>query len=423
MQKTAPTFSYTEWLSHALAHAADKQAVERVLRTGLPTPQNEQWHYTNLRPLYALPQTPARNVSECVALDEVEDSLPVVGGPQLTLLNGVREDTLTVLQTLDKAVTILHGMPLPNAPHLDALDSVAQALAHTATHIRVNGAAKNSLHLNHTAQGEHAVASHVHVELENNSTFTLVEFITGPRKNATWQHQALTVSLGQGATFHHVVVQDVPEQSVLTRREHITVADAAQYHRTTLQVGAKLARIESHLTTAHNAQVALQGLALTRGTQLHDTTFRQRHIGAGTRTVVNQRNILDDAGHAVFQGKFYVAPEAQQTDAYMLCNTMLLADGPKISAKPELEIYADDVKCSHGATTGSLQPEQLFYLQARGLSTAQARVLLLEAFAQSALEHAPEIALPLLKKRINRWLAGDTISPVTETEMDTSWLN
>jgi len=130
----------------------------------------------------------------------------------------------------------------------------------------------------------------------------------------------------------------------------------------------------------------LAGCKLLDGAQHNDTTILIEHLAPNCYSNQNYRNVLNGQSRGVFQGKVHVHQIAQQTDGYQLCNTILQSDRAEMDTKPELEIYADDVKCSHGATTAQTDEEPLFYLQARGIPKDQARNILMQSFVGESLE-------------------------------------
>jgi Fe-S cluster assembly protein SufD len=135
-----------------------------------------------------------------------------------------------------------------------------------------------------------------------------------------------------------------------------------------------------------NGKCYLGGCKILDGDQHNDTTILIEHMAPNCYSNQNYRNVLNGQSRGVFQGKVYVDQIAQQTDGYQLCNTILQSDRAEMSTKPELEIYADDVKCSHGATTAQTDEEPLFYLQARGIPKDQARTILMQSFVTESLE-------------------------------------
>lgn len=387
----------------------------------LPTPADEAWHYTNLRGVAAL--TPARAAD--YELAEVARALPVVDGPQVVVVNGRVAPQLSLLDGLAGGVAVewqgVHT-PLPCATPLCAWHA-----AQGGHVVEVTCDAGEALLNVITVLAGHDVpcGGTVKVRVATGARLTLVEHVVGTLDAQGWLNDRLVVEVEAGGYFDHVLVQDVPQACFVTRRQDTALADTASYRAHSVQVGATLARLENHLTCGTSSNLKLTGLTLTDNDQLHDTTVRVNHMDVATESHIRQRNILrGERGHAVFQGKFYVAQKAQKTNAYMLCESLLLADGARVSAKPELEIYADDVKCSHGASTGRLQPDQLFYLAARGLDDTTARRLLVAAFAEALLDDVPAVAQPLLQRRVGEWLDGkERQLPVTDEDINTDWLD
>ncbi|MEZ5813356.1 MAG: Fe-S cluster assembly protein SufD [Alphaproteobacteria bacterium] len=223
------------------------------------------------------------------------------------------------------------------------------------------------------------------IVLEEGAQATIIERHTG--EGAYWTNMVTEIELGAGATLNHIRInQDAPE-AVQTNMAHIKAAKDAVYNGFTLNMGGKLTRHEIHAQIeGPNAEISLNGVNLLAGVQHGDTTILIEHKAPHGRSNQFYRTLLDDKARGVFQGKVHVHQEAQKTDGYQLSNTLLLSPDAEMDTKPELEIYADDVKCSHGATTGQLDEQPLFYLRQRGLNEAQARLLLIQAFVDEVVD-------------------------------------
>lgn len=383
-----------------------------------PSPSHEQWRFTNLRALAALPTTPSD-----VNLRTIASCIPAVTGPHSTLVNGVWRADMTLLNHLSPHIQLEADAPLPKVKVMDELDELTSSACYR---IICNKGDNNILYLNHIITGTGApVANAVRVVVAPGATLTLVEFLVGTDGTQRWTNPRTFIDVHAGATLNHVIVQTLPHECILTRRDRLHVADNATYNRFTLQTGGQTGRIEAHVTSHTCGHIALNGLHLTRANQTHDATVQVAHTDIATRTHVLQRNIVagdeSGSGHAVFQGKFYVHEKAQKTDAYMLCQSLLLHETARASFKPELEIYADDVKCSHGASTGSLQPDQLFYLRARGLPETDAKRLLVSAFADSMLDHVPSHIREVVENPLRRWF-NNMPTPINHAYTDAEWV-
>jgi len=186
----------------------------------------------------------------------------------------------------------------------------------------------------------------------------------------------------------------------------VRVAGGGYYNNFSLLRGASPARNEIDVCLeGEEAQAALNGLMMLRNSEHADTTTRITHQAPHCASRQIYKTVLNDKARGVFQGKIIVAQDAQKTDGYQLSRALLLSDQAEMDAKPELEIYADDVKCSHGSTIGDLDDNAMFYLRARGLSETEARALLIEAFVGEMLEEVQSDEWKeIFRKEIEGWL-------------------
>ena len=212
------------------------------------------------------------------------------------------------------------------------------------------------------------------------------------------------VRLAAGARYHRVVLQTGAGVPLSFCRVHL--AEGAQFRQFVLAEGGRLARIETQVEVeGEGAEVELNGVYLAGAGRHADLTSRITHHVPNGKTSQLIKGAARAKGRGVFQGKILVARGAQKTDARQGHHALLLEEGAEVYAKPELEIYADDVACAHGNTAGALSADQLFYLRARGIPEAQARALLVEAFLGEAVsEWLPEAARADVLARIRAWL-------------------
>ncbi len=210
--------------------------------------------------------------------------------------------------------------------------------------------------------------------------------------------------LGPTASLKRIVVQSGEGVTLSTARVH--VAAGAKFQQIILSEGARLARIETHVSVeGEGAEVELNGVYMARAGRHADlTSVIEHNVGGGTtRQLI--KGVAAKRGRGVFQGKIVVAPHAQKTDARQYHHGMLLEDGAEIYAKPELMIHADDVQCAHGNTAGGLDERALFYMRSRGVPEAEARALLIEAFLIEAIPEGLDAAIrDELTGRIGAWL-------------------
>jgi len=246
------------------------------------------------------------------------------------------------------------------------------------------------------------------VRLGKNAKATLVE---GYRDGGLsgWNNIFANIAVGAGAELTHVRLQGEAANAYHAALGRVSVADDARYAHVSLQAGGAVARHELHVEYAgRNAEVDVRGLVLARGTAHIDHTLFLHHATPDCRSNQLFKHVVDDQGHAVFQGGIRVAPHAQKTDAQQLSRTLLLADRAQIDTKPELEILADDVKCSHGASIGDVDAMQLFAMQSRGIGVAEARRLLLSGFAYEVVEAVPEgVVRDQVQAFVDAWLVGE----------------
>ncbi len=242
------------------------------------------------------------------------------------------------------------------------------------------------------------------IVLEEGAQLTLIERHEG--SGAYWKNMSTEITLGANARLNHIRIQDDSVEAIQTNMVHITMERDAYLNSFSLNMGGKLTRHDIHVVlNGSNIDCSLNGVTLLKGKQHGDTTILMEHTAPHCLSNQFYRTILDDAARGVFQGKVHVHQAAQKTDGYQLSNTLLLSPKAEMDTKPELEIYADDVKCSHGATTGQLDEAPLFYLRSRGLSEAQARMLLVQAFVDEVVDKVSDSALhEEIKEKAGCWL-------------------
>ena len=407
------------WLA---ALRADSAA--RCRQNGLPTTRVEAWRFTNLKDLVAGDFTPARNVTD-MALDSLPAaSLLAVNGHVLAFVNGRFRAELSSIDALPDGVALL---PLSEAIRTDE-QSLSAHLGHLTESEENPFADLNTAFLEDGlvlrladgvtldrpvhlvsigAVADRAVAffPRLLVVLGKGARATLFESHAG-LGGAYFSNIVMEAVLGEGAHLEHYKLQNESPEAFHIANTRVSVASQGFYDGFVLQTGSRLARNEVQVAlNGENARCHLSGAYLGTGRQhLDNTTFIDHAVpDCASREVY--KGVLDERAHGVFQGKILVRRDAQRTDGHQLNRALLLSREAEVNAKPELEIYADDVKCSHGATVGELAEEQLFYLQARGIDRATARALLIEAYVQEAVDEIgnAEARLPF-QRVVGGWL-------------------
>ncbi|GBQ87115.1 Fe-S cluster assembly protein SufD [Asaia krungthepensis] len=389
-------------LGSFLARAHEGEARELLARQGLPQRRLEAWRYTPLRDVDRIGFEPPAHVS----LGEAEALLARLApearsGFRVVFVNGVLVPELT---RLPEAVILT----APDAPLLAdrPLSVLNSALQQPGLSLTVPaGVEAGQICLVSLVSGEEPVSTHLahQVTLEKEATLTLLDIQSG--EGAYLANPSLTVSVAEGAHLTHLRVQQDDVRATNLTLVNASIAEHGTYDSFTLTLGSRLSRHEvlAHLGGKH-ATVHVNAAQLLAGTQHADLTSVITHAAPDCNSRQTVKNVLMDAAHGVFQGKIYVDRIAQKTDGYQMNQALLLSEKAQIDSKPELEIYADDVKCSHGATVGALDDEQLFYLRARGVPYDTAKAMLVRAFLLDALSLVTdEAAYALLDQRVEAW--------------------
>lgn len=271
-----------------------------------------------------------------------------------------------------------------------------------------NTSVEDALEITQHNGADHYVVPRTFIRVGANSQLTIIERHTGD--GSYWKNRVSQIFVEKGGRLRHYRIQDDTIKAVYTQNTHVKLAQDATYEACVLTTGAELSRNQIHVELqGPGAEVYLSGLNLLSGTQHGDTTITIEHQAPHCHSNQLYKTIVDDKAHCVFQGKVHVHQIAQKTDGYQLSNALILSPTAIMDTKPELEIYADDVKCSHGSTTGQIDEAPLFYLRTRGLSEAQARMLLMQAFLGPVLDNIrDEKVQELFSELAVAWLETQT---------------
>jgi Fe-S cluster assembly protein SufD len=386
---------------------------------GFPMRRQEAWRFTNLRALEGnafLPgEGPAEPVLDAYRLSDAAH--------RLVFVNGRFAPTLSDIGSLPQGVWLASSeRMLAERP-----DALAAAIEETDTtgaqpfaslnaalfadgfvlilepHVRV----EKPIEIIHW--GEAAAPRSWHqrnlVVLGDGSSAGIVESFAG--RGPYWANLVTSVRLGKGAALQYAKLQDDAREALHFAVTRAHLAERARYDTFVLTLGARLARedIQPKLE-GQGAQVAVNGAYLLRGEQEATTAVVVDHAAPGGTTRELWKGVVEERAHGVFLGTIAVRPDAQKTDAQQTNKNLLLSPRASVDTKPELEILADDVKCAHGATVGELDESALFYLRARGIPAAEARRMLIEAFALDALETVADATTrEYLAAHLRRWLS------------------
>jgi Fe-S cluster assembly protein SufD len=405
----------------ASAAGLREAAWEAFAARGLPNRRVEAWHYTDLKAALAKPAPIGSVFAAALELPERR------GAVRLVTLDGAFRPDLSDVGALPDGVKIqsLREALAQGAPGImaliassdvqteDAMVSLNAALMQDGVVLRIAGGATldQTIELATFVSSEEAQSSFSRalVILGKDARATIVE-TAGALSAATAQdNHALILRLASGATLDlvtHASGQGEALVRVMSLLAHLD--EGARLNSHALIEGAGLLRRQIFARLdGERTKVTLNGATLAKGRQHVDTTLVVDHAFPNGESRERFRNILDEQGTGVFQGKIVVRPGAQKTDGVMQSKAILLSDGATMNNKPELEIFADDVQCGHGATCGRLDKDQLFYLTARGIPHPEAEALLIEGFANEAFEGLENEALrSFLAARISAWMSA-----------------
>ncbi|MBY8975223.1 SufD family Fe-S cluster assembly protein [Rhodobacteraceae bacterium NNCM2] len=389
------------------AREARAKARARMLDAGAPVKRDEYWKYTDPTPLTA----PLAEVSESDSADRPRHPFPAVDVARF--VNGrFRPDLTTVpegvaMLSLSEALFQDLGISRTLFGVLEAAgqEKVARPLAALNTACATDGVViqatgKATLHIEQSHVGEGASFLHHLIRVETGAELTLFE--SGATSNTVME-----IDLAPGAKMHHVRLQ-TGERIPSATHIFVNVAGEASFKSFTFSADGDLTRNEVVMTmSGDDASGHIAGAVMAQGKSHIDNTVFVTHDAVNCESRQVFKTVLADKSTGVFQGKIFVKQGAQKTDGYQISQAVLLTDGAEFLVKPELEIYADDVACSHGSTTGGLDETALFYLRSRGVPQAEAEAMLVASFVDEAIsEIADEATADLMRDEVARWMAS-----------------
>ncbi len=394
-------------------------AIARVQRDGFPTRRDENWKYTNLAPV-----TSQRwHVAPAVNVGTIASQLDAAALPETTrlvLVNGHPVEELSMSPpsgvTASRIATLLHAPENGDAGRLRAVFD-GSATAETAfsalnTAMVADGYAidvepatsvANPIHVVHlTAEGADSspfiAQPRLSIVIARGARATIVETSVGSDEGRCLMNRVVDVTVGEGASLDHVLVQDDPSTTINVGMTRVRVGRDARYASTVLTFGGKLVRNDlTVVLEARGAHADLGGLYHVDGDQHVDNHTFIDHAVAHTTSRELYKGVLAGRSRGIFFGRILVRQDAQKINAVQTNNNLLLSDEALANSTPQLEIYADDVQCRHGSTIGQIDETALFYLRSRGVSDAAARELLTYAFANEVLDR---VSIPALRDRL-----------------------
>ena len=396
------------------------RAIERFGDAGFPTPRDEVWKFTNLRALTRQPFTLAPRQENSLAPGDLAPHLPEgLDCHRMVFVDGHFRADLSDIGDLPQGVRLASlARTLDDDPAAieayfsDAGDSPAAlntAFAADGAVLIIDAGVclEKPVHLLYLAIAEAVNHPRNLIVAGAEARATVIETYAGATDAAYWTNAVTDITVGRDAALTHIKFQNEGSAGFHLAATRTEIAAGAAYDNFTAQLGARLARNEIAASLdGEGGSCRLKGAFLGRGRQHLDNTTLIDHAEPGCHSDEYYKGVLDGDAHGVFQGKIIVRPDAQKTDAHQLSNNLLLSESAQVDNKPELEIHADDVKCSHGAATGELSEDALFYLRARGIEASEAERMLVEGFIGEIVEtiESPELNAHMARA-VSAWLA------------------
>lgn len=390
---------------------------------GFQTRQDDEWRYTDLSPLFSLPVVASRadggpegrksgdkflapeDIAVVIANGRLPEELPVIPdeakGLTLRKFSAVSEEEFRnwLAPDFSQPADLFSG--LNTALNYDGL------WIHVPAQLQV----KPVIHLCHVASEATAVnvfCPRVIVTAEPRAEARiLMTFSSASGAAASFTNALTDMTLGFGAKISLAVIQDESHENFYIHSARVTQHKDSSFDSFILTTGSRLSRNNLAVTLlGERADTILKGLSLLQGDRRADHLTAVNHIAANSTSNQLYKGILNGQSRVVFNGKIYVHPDAQQTNAYQLNKNLLMGDHCRVNTKPQLEIFADDVKCSHGATVGQMDPNEVFYLQSRGVPQKTAVAMLAKGFVDEMFPQSRDSILERFLLTVNPLLGA-----------------
>ena len=409
-------------LSNDGSATSRQQALKQFLSRGFPTPRDEDWKYTDLadvidiseRWLAHLPDATAVEVDE-VRIRELKESIDATwlvftnGKLNEELSDAMSEATLTVSRIDDQGAELDIEDPLSDLNAALMVDGIAIRINENAVIEKPIGL----LFADHATSTPLVTQARVQIVLESGCSARFIEYQSSSGPAEQYSNAHIGVSLGDNASIDYVRLQNRDRAHNQTQRLNVQLGDGSAIRHFGLDLGGALTRSDLKIDIAGtNASAIFDGLYISGEKQHIDNHTRVDHRVGPATSRQEYRGILDGRSRCVWNGKAIVHAGADGSDAEQANHNLLLSEHSEINAKPELEIYADEVKCSHGTTVGQLDEDALFYLRTRGLDPQHAKRVLTRAFAASVVEKSPipelhALISSLVEQRLAELHSGD----------------
>jgi Fe-S cluster assembly protein SufD len=383
-----------------------RTAIDRFAAAGFPTQRDEDWHFTSAKPIAEASWDSIVPTGQ-VRADDLAPFTFAGEWVQMVFVNGRFAPALSALGGLPARVRVAPlGDDEVARRHLTTLAPTDIAFTALNTAFMTEGALieipaevalERPIHLLYVTDSDAAggvTYPRTLIVAGRHARATIVESYVGVGEAAYLTNAVTEVDVAEGAHIAHYRVQRESVRAYHVGTTEVRQARDSRYHSFSFATGAALSRVNVYdVLGGPGGEATLDGLYLADGTQHVDHQTRIEHVAPHCASREVYKGVLDGAAHGVFNGKVYVHPEAQKTDGKQTNNNLLLSEQAHADTKPQLEIFADDVKCTHGATVGRLDDVALFYLKSRGISAETARTLLTYAFAADVLQRIDDDAV------------------------------
>ncbi len=405
--------------------------------TSFPGRKDEDWRFTNLRDLYndSYNLAPKADLSSA---DIKKYFIPESEGARLVFINGQFSANHSSTEALPDEMIIgnLAALGADSSPyaevvknHLneygnfegDIFSSFSNAFIEDGAFIYVPESLKveqpvQLLQIQTDAVKPYFSTSRCVVIADQNSELTLIEDCIGLADNKYFNLPIVEINLERDAYVKHTKIQRESDEAIHIARTGVHIKQHANYESYTITLGAKLSRNEPRITQLEpEVEFTVDGLVLIDGNQISDTHSVMDHRFPHVDSHQLHKCVINDKAHSIFNGKIFVRKDAQKIDSFQENRNLLLSRGGLVNTKPQLEIFADDVLCTHGATIGQLEEDEVFYLKSRGLSDQKARELLTYAFALETIENitvdsVQELLVDEVHKFTDRQIEAEAVS-------------
>ena len=410
-----------------------ESASDKLQSTPFPTRKDEDWRFTDLKPITRT-EFQLIDYSEAIKpdFDASQYFIPESQNSRLVFINGKFNEKLSSIQGLNEGVTI--GNLSDNFDD----EPVKQYLGHLANyeddvftpfntvyfsdgayiHIGKDVSAESPiqiLNLYSDTGNPFVTTPRTLLVAEEGANATIIEEHIGPDENEYMTIPVGEFKLKRNSHIHHVRIIRDNEKAVHVSRPAAYLENKAEYHSYTITLGARLSRNEPKvMMEEEDVKFTVDGLVLIDGDQIADTHSVLDHRFPFAESHQLHKVVVNGSAHSIFNGKIFVRKDAQKIDSFQENRNLLLSMEGLVNTKPQLEIFADDVLCSHGATIGQLDPEEVFYLQSRGMTEQKAKEVLTYAFALETIENIEVDSVhKLLIDEVKKYTATNNVQKVT----------